>query len=120
MGMIVPATDKKPSSGEIGTLIFAPTGRDAQLLADLLGKAGKPCRVVHSVEELGQAIREGADAALVAEEALNGRAMHVLEPVLKQQPAWSDFPVLLLVAGGRVSAESERMRLLRIPLGNVL
>jgi signal transduction histidine kinase len=76
--------------------------------------------VVNSAGELAGAIREGAGAAIVTEEALKGDAMHVLEPVLQEQPAWSDFPVILLVAGGRVTAESERLRLLRIPLGNVL
>lgn len=46
--------------------------------------------------------------------------MDDLDAALKEQPAWSDFPVILLVAGGRVTAESERLRRLRRPLGNVL
>ncbi|MFT4112319.1 sensor histidine kinase [Silvibacterium sp.] len=46
--------------------------------------------------------------------------MQKLEPVLQEQPSWSDFPIILLVSGGRVTAESERLRHLRIPIGNVL
>lgn len=46
--------------------------------------------------------------------------MDALQPCLSQQPPWSDFPLLLLIAGGRVTAESERLRSLRLPLGNVL
>ena len=56
----------------------------------------------------------------VAEEAFRGNSIEILKPVLLQQPPWSDFPLLVLVAGGRVTAESERLRKLRLPLGNVL
>lgn len=75
---------------------------------------------MNSVSELSENISQGAGAAIVTEEALRGDTLHELEPVLKQQPAWSDFPVILLVAGGHVTAESERLRRLRSPLGNVL
>jgi signal transduction histidine kinase len=40
--------------------------------------------------------------------------------VLAEQPSWSDFPLLILVSGGRVTAESEHLRRLRLPLGNVI
>jgi signal transduction histidine kinase len=76
--------------------------------------------VVRSVSELCVAIREGAGAAIVAEEALQKDAIRELEPVLAGQPPWSDFPLILLIAGGRVTAESERLRALRKPLGNIL
>lgn len=72
-----------------------------------------------SVAELNQNIRGGAGAAIVSEEALLGTAIRDLELVLNEQPPWSDFPVILLVAGGRVTAQSERLRQLRKPLGNV-
>lgn len=75
--------------------------------------------MVSSVAELSQNIRSGAGAAIVSEEALLGTAIRDLELVLKEQPSWSDFPVILLVAGGRVTAQSERLRQLRKPLGNV-
>lgn len=89
------------------------------MIADLLDRLQKPCHVVNSVSELSDSIRGGAGAAIVSEEALLGSAIHDLEPVLKEQPSWSDFPVILLVAGGRVTAQSERLRQLREPLGNV-
>lgn len=72
-----------------------------------------------SASELSNSIRGGAGAAIVSEEALRGSAIHDLEMVLKEQPSWSDFPVILLVAGGRVTAASEHLRQLRKPLGNV-
>lgn len=75
--------------------------------------------MAESVSELSDNVRGGAGAAIICEEALLGSAILDLELVLKQQPPWSDFPVILLVAGGRVTAESERLRQLRRPLGNV-
>jgi signal transduction histidine kinase len=102
------------------TILFAPTGRDAELMAASIGRLGKPCHIVHSIPELCEEIRSGAAAAIVTEEALKGRAIEQLQPVLAQQPSWSDFPLILLIAGGRVTAESERLRKLRLPLGNVL
>ena len=89
-------------------------------MASFMEKLNKPCHIVQSVAELCEAILAGAAAAIVAEEAFRGNAIELLKPVLTQQPPWSDFPLLLLVAGGRVTAESERLRKIRLPLGNVL
>jgi C4-dicarboxylate-specific signal transduction histidine kinase len=111
--------ESQKGSFESRTLILAPTGRDAQLVADLLDRLGKPCDVVKNLSELSENISRGAGAAIVSEEALLGTAIHDVEQVLKQQPSWSDFPVILLVAGGRVTAQSERLRKLRRPLGNI-
>src|ERR1700721_884374 len=38
---------------------------------------------------------------------------------LRFPPSWSDFPVVLLTVSGRVTVESERLRELRRPLGNL-
>jgi signal transduction histidine kinase len=89
-------------------------------MAGFMGRLGHPCQVVHSVAELCDEIRKGAGAAIVSEEALIGDGVNRLQPVLAQQPSWSDFPLVLLIAGGRVTAESEHLRKLREPLGNVL
>lgn len=102
------------------TIIFAPIGRDAELMANFVGRLGRPCHVVHSMPELCDAIRAGAGAAIVTEEVLKGSAIGEMQSVLTQQPSWSDFPLILLISGGRVTTESERMRKLRQPLGNVL
>jgi C4-dicarboxylate-specific signal transduction histidine kinase len=89
-------------------------------MASFMEKLEKPCHIVNSVAELCDEITSGAAAAIVAEEAFRRDSMDILQPVLCEQPSWSDFPLLILVAGGRVTAESERLRKLRLPLGNVL
>jgi signal transduction histidine kinase len=105
---------------ETRTIVLAPTGRDAQLICAVIERVGKPAFIANSISDLCHEIREGAGAAIVAEEACGGDAVAQLQPVFSEQPPWSDFPLILLVAGGRVTAESERLRQLRQPLGNVL
>jgi signal transduction histidine kinase len=75
---------------------------------------------VHNVQEVCAEIEIGAGAAIIAEEAFVDGSMAALSNKLAEQPTWSDFPLLLLTVSGKVTAESERLRELRGPLGNVL
>src|SRR5215213_1486338 len=64
-------------------LILAPRGRDAQLASVLLKEIGK-----------------GAACALVAEEAMVRGNIDQLAAWVRKQPAWSDFPIVLLTGRG--------------------
>lgn len=108
------------ASREMRTIIFAPVGRDGELISAAIARYGRSCHVVHSVSELCREIRAGAGAAIVAEEGVTGPDRDHLHLALSEQPPWSDFPLLFLVAGGRVTVQSERLRKLRMPLGNIL
>lgn len=112
-------SEPKASDHDSRTIILAPTGKDTQLIAGLLERRAIPCHAAASAEELCRKIVEGAGAALICEEALTGEAIAQLQKVIEQQPAWSDFPLILLTVGGQVTAESERLRELRRPLGNI-
>jgi signal transduction histidine kinase len=79
-----------------------------------------PCHITDTISEACRLIREGAGAAIVSEEAFQGDSIQCLLEVLREQPSWSDFPLILLTVSGRVTVESERLRELRRPLGNVL
>ncbi len=111
--------ETKVPSNDVRTIILAPTGKDKYLIASLLGRCGKPCHVSDSVSQLRSEIESGAGAAIISEEALNGDGIAVLLQIVEQQPPWSDFPLILLTVGGQVTAQSERLRELRRPLGNV-
>jgi signal transduction histidine kinase len=100
-------------------IVVAPTGRDASLLADLLRKAGYQCEVCLSIGEACSAIRTGAGAGIIAEEALDPERVAELSDTLRDQPPWSDFPLLLLTVAGEVTFRSQRRRAIREPLGNV-
>lgn len=82
-------------------------------------RAALPCHTVGSAAELAVETQKGAGAAIISEEALAGNGIREVLRVVNQQPSWSDFPLILLTVGGQVTAESERLRELRRPLGNV-
>lgn len=111
----------EPSSEHLDqrTVVLTPTGRDGQLVSQLLRRSGLTSQLVHSIAELCTEIRKGAGAAILSEEALAGHGINSMLAVIRDQPSWSDFPLILLTVGGRVTAESERMRELRRPLGNL-
>jgi C4-dicarboxylate-specific signal transduction histidine kinase len=104
---------------DLRTVIFTPTGKDGRLIAGLLERQSMSCRVAQSVHDACGLITEGAGAAIISEEAFAGQSISLLLQVLRGQPSWSDFPVILLTVSGRVTAESERLRQLRRPLGNI-
>ena len=109
----------KTSTLDNRTLILAPTGKDALLIAGLLERLSMPCHKVTTVPQLCLEIERGAGAAIISEEALAAAAIAQLRALLEQQPPWSDFPLILLTVGGRVTAQSERLREWRQPLGNI-
>jgi signal transduction histidine kinase len=97
----------------------APTGKDGRLISGLLERLTIPCHLAGSITEACALIREGAGAAIISEEAFFGNSIGELLQVLHEQPSWSDFPLILLTVSGRVTVESERLREMRRPLGNL-
>jgi signal transduction histidine kinase/ActR/RegA family two-component response regulator len=81
-------------------LILAPTGRDASLTGKYLAEASITMEACASMEELCAIAEVGAGAALILEEALTPSALKYLVKALSQQPAWSDFPLIILTSGG--------------------
>lgn len=100
-------------------LILAPTGRDANLAADVLRRAELEPSVCASVEALCDRIREGAGAVLLVEEALSPTALGKLQAVLETQPAWSDLPIIVFSSSGRSEAWASKLQELLGVLGNV-
>jgi PAS domain S-box-containing protein len=88
------------SSGSERALILAPMGRDAQIAAAILAEAGIEGRICHDLPCLVADLEEGAGVALVVEEILHDRDYGPLVRWLETQPAWSDFPILVLAQRG--------------------
>ena len=100
-------------------LILAPFGRDASLIRSELESAGFCAEACTSVERLCDLIREGAGAALVADEALPPDAVELLGGQLRNQPAWSSLPLIVMTSGGATTNFSRyRLHLLE-PLGSI-
>ena len=92
---------------DLRVLVVAPTGRDADLLTKVLAEGGFSACACSSISAACAALQNGAAALLLAEEALGSAELQELDQCLDGQPEWSDIPVLILVAGGRETLESE-------------
>ncbi len=82
---------------ELRVLVLMPRGRDAELAAGILARQGMGWRICADLVDLVRSVQEGAGAAFVAEEALGGdEDGTALLGWVTRQPAWSDFPFVVL------------------------
>src|SRR5882757_6435997 len=81
-------------------LIHTPFGRDGGMVEEVLRQAGVTGYVCSSLGVLLAQIPDGVGALLIGDEALNERAVAGLSEMLRDQPNWSDLPVLVLTSGG--------------------
>ncbi|HEX8710079.1 MAG TPA: ATP-binding protein [Pyrinomonadaceae bacterium] len=89
-----------PGNRDEGILILAPTGRDAAMTSRYFLEAGLRAEVCGHIEELCEAMREGAGMIFLTGEALTFKAMRCLVEALALQPPWSDIPIIILTSGG--------------------
>jgi signal transduction histidine kinase len=110
-------SNEPPGSERV--LICTPFGRDGTLIQKELRASGLTAGVCSSIEELSRAIGAGAGAALIGDEALLPHAIERLASELRNQPPWSDFPLLVMTSGGDTTKASRYRLGLLAPLGNV-
>ncbi|MDC0715613.1 ATP-binding protein [Nannocystis bainbridge] len=100
-------------------LIYTPRGRDAEVVTGVLRSGALEVAVCADQGELLTRLDEGAACAILTEEAM-GAGSHVgLRDWLARQPAWSDFPFIILAVGharGRTAGASAALR----ELGNLV
>ena len=106
----------EPAFREETVLILAPTSKDAALSRKVLEEAGIACAVCCDLGELCVGIDSGAGVAMLGEEALTAESLNLLRLAVRRQPAWSDFPLLILTEQG---ADSEVVLRTLETLGNV-
>lgn len=97
-------TDTERERLESRVLVLAPTGKDADLTQDILGRAGVECVGHDSLASICTELLAGAGALLLAEEAIEPERDPCLDDWLAAQPSWSDLPVLILARPGADSA----------------
>jgi PAS domain S-box-containing protein len=100
-------------------LILAPSGRDADLISAALADVAVSCHVCPTAAEVVNAMKLGAAAAVISEEALGQREIQDIALTLKHQPPWSDLPIIVMTGGGEPNRTSRKLARMRIPLGNV-
>ena len=108
--------EPEPGFREEAVLILAPTAKDAALSRKILEQAGVDCAVCRDIGELCAGIDRGAGVAMLGEEALSPENLELLRLAIGRQPAWSDFPLLVLTEEG---ADSEMVLRTLETLGNV-
>jgi signal transduction histidine kinase len=101
------------------TLILAPLGRDGMIARQILDDAQLGCAVCPDLARVVRELVRGADVAILTEEACRTEEMRDLAAWVAAQPAWSDFPFILLTEhGGGLERNPAAARLTAI-LGNV-
>ncbi|QEL16242.1 ATP-binding response regulator [Limnoglobus roseus] len=97
-------------------LFLAPTKKDATAGIALMAAAGLVCQACASVDALCRKIPAGVGAVVLPEEAAVGTGAELLKAAIRDQPPWSDLPVLVLTAAGPTPAA--RVKVL-LDLGDV-
>ena len=77
--------------------ILLPTGRDADLVIDILERQGIDAMVCATMSELLDHIRGTSGPFVVGDEALSQDAVYHLVRRLDAQPDWSDLPGIILM-----------------------
>jgi PAS domain S-box-containing protein len=81
-------------------LVLMPTAKDGERTRDALARAGLACTVCQDLAGLCREIAAGAGVALLTEEAVADDRSGCLAETLRGQPAWSDFPLVVLARQG--------------------
>lgn len=97
-------------------LIYAPGGQDAALAAKVLAREAIASHACRSADELAEQLALGAGGVLTVDEALHAGVYSVLDAYARQQPDWSDLPVILLTHTG---LDSRPLRQVIATLGNL-
>ena len=85
---------------ELRILIYAPAGQDAALAGTVLAGSAIASHACRSPGELAEQLTLGAGGVLTVDEALHAGVYSVLDAYARQQPDWSDLPIILLTHAG--------------------
>ena len=110
------ATENKP---EWHAVVFAPFGKDSQLISEVLRSSGVTVLPVMTALELTRCMNTGIDVAIVTEEGLEEEAISALSRCVAVQPPWSDLPIIILTGGGASTPFTEMAVRSRATIGNV-
>ncbi|MET0209265.1 MAG: response regulator [Burkholderiaceae bacterium] len=100
-------------------LIFAPYGRDAQVIRDVLGARQIASHICLSQEALIEELSKESAATIVTEETLGDGLNEAIRAYLGRQPPWSDYPFVVLATRDTVRRSEQARSVLR-ELGNLV
>ena len=108
-----------PNNKDERILILAPFGMDAVLTARFLRKEDFQVEICDTIERLCQEMLDGAGPIFITSEVLTHDAVQRLIEALRQQPAWSDIPLIILVSGGEAPPVNAELLTMLSEVGNV-
>lgn len=88
-------------------LVVAPTGRDANLICELIEDAGLSGVPFSSVFEALEAAERAVGTLVVADEALSQDSVRRFSHFRAEQPPWSDVPIIVLSRKGILHSRQE-------------
>ena len=97
-------------------LIYAPAGQDAALAGTVFASSAIASHACRSPGDLAEQLALGAGGVLTVDEALQAGVYSVLDAYARQQPDWSDLPIILLTHAG---LDSLSLRQAIATLGNL-
>jgi signal transduction histidine kinase len=92
------------SSAQQRVLVLAPTPKDAARTLSVLAGADVEAVACPDLGVLCRGVAAGAGAAILTEEAVMGDRAGTLAAAVREQPSWSDVPLVVLTGGGADSA----------------
>ncbi len=87
--------DAKPHDERV--LVLPVTRRDGEVTCELLERAGVACVVCKDLAGMAAEVDHGVGALMLTEAALVQPEIAMLLAALREQPAWSDVPVVMLM-----------------------
>ena len=92
-------------------LLLPPTKRDAAAAAAVVEAAGLPVTGGKDIIEICNEIERGAAVAVVPDEAILNDQQRCLAQLLREQPPWSDFPLVVLIPAHQTAAAARELQL---------
>ncbi|MEX2671583.1 MAG: response regulator [Phycisphaeraceae bacterium] len=102
----------EPESSETDDIcigVYAPVGRDTELICRFLRRDGRCCTPCHSFEQILDHVARGVGPVILTVETLTDAVLDQLLTTLDDQPSWSDLPVVILGGEMRWTPQSERL-----------
>lgn len=93
---------------DLRVLILAPTQRDASITGQILEREKIPFFICPSMQAVCSEMEKGAGAAIITEESILADVNNLIQDTINKQPAWSDFPLLVLTRAGEPSLEARK------------
>jgi signal transduction histidine kinase/ActR/RegA family two-component response regulator len=99
-------SNANPSNERV--LVLTPTGRDGEVASRILATAEIASHECTTMKEVCAELEAGAGALVIAQEALRGDTVPRLLEWLHKQPAWSDFPLIVLTSSGGDAVRNQK------------